>query len=94
MKKNTVDSLRSKVAYVHSNGTCYSGELDIETFKGYMRYLIKRAIPINSLSDNYITLYVDPDKVEKVEGVNIYLKQEENRAIENPIIDSSVPVPF
>lgn len=94
MKKNTVDSLRSKIVYVHYNGICYSGELDIETFKNHMGYVIKRAITVNSTSSNYITMYVDPNRVEKINGPNIYLKQEEDRVLENPVVDSSVLAPF
>jgi hypothetical protein len=77
MKKNTIDSLRGRIVYSHSNGMCYSGELDIESFKNSMRYVIKRAIPIHSSSINNLTIYIDPNRVEKIDGSNIYLKQEE-----------------
>lgn len=77
MRKNTIDSLRSRIVYIHYNGTCYSGELDIETFKNHMGYVIKRAIPIHSSSINNVTIHIEANRVEKIEGPNIYLKQEE-----------------
>lgn len=91
-----LDSLIGKIVYYgYSNGMCYSGELELETFKNNNQYVIKRAIPIQFPNVEYPTsMYIDEKRIDKIVGPNIFIKQEKDREIENPIVDSSIPAPF
>lgn len=78
--KNTIASLVDKIVYYgYSNGMCYSGELIAETIHRKTRYVIKRAISIQfpDYGNNY-TIYINEDKIEKIVGPNIYIKQEKD----------------
>lgn len=81
MKKNTIDNLVGKIVYYGlPTGQCYSGELELETVKRKTRYVIKRAIPIQF--PDYkptMTMYIDEEKIDKIVGSNIYIKQEESK---------------
>lgn len=79
--KNTIESLVGKIVYYgYPNGQCYSGELELESIKRHTRYVIKRAIAIQYTDCiPSITVYIDEDKIDRISGPNIYIKQEENK---------------
>lgn len=76
--KSLVSNLIDKIVYYYeANGECYSGVLEPESSMKKSRYVVKRAIPMNSSSHkNAKTILIDESKISKVDGPHIYLKQE------------------
>lgn len=76
--KSLVSNLIDKIVYYYEvNGECYSGVLEPESSMKKTRYIVKRAIPMDTTSHkNPKTIIIDENKISKVDGPHIYLKQE------------------
>lgn len=107
--KNTLGNLVDSIVYYgYTNGMCYSGELKLENVKRKKLYVIKRAIPVQFPDYNKsITLYIDEDKIDRIVGPNIYIKQEKDMSVKEledfilfekvtvvTVVDESIVAPF